>query len=75
MYLVMLMLFASIGLMASNRFILSYTMAVLFAVLLLVIPREDVRLASMFGDEYEHYRSHTGAFVPLLRHKRRPRTG
>jgi len=75
MYLVMIVLFLSLGVMISNGFILSYTVALLLALRLFAVPREDARLAARFGDEYERYRSRTGAFVPIVLTKGRPRHG
>lgn len=73
MYLVVILLFLGLGLMLASWFILLYTAAILLALWLLAVPREDARLAAMFGDAYERYRGRTGAFVPFVRTKRRDR--
>lgn len=66
MYAVAIALSWSLGLMAANWFILSWTMVVLIAVLLVVVPREEARLLERFGAEYLRYRSETGSFLPFL---------
>ena len=59
-------LFASIGLMAANWFILLWAVVASIAVRLVVIPREEAQLVATFGDAYRRYRSGTGSLLPLL---------
>lgn len=74
MYAVAIALAVSIGLIAANWFILLWTMVVLVAVRLVVIPREEAKLLEMFGDEYRRYRSGTDSFLPfvMIKRMRRP---
>jgi len=58
-------LFASIGLMAANWFVLLWTVIALIAVRIVVIPREEAHLMETFGDAYRRYRSKTGAMLPV----------
>ena len=71
LYLAGVTLFASIGLVAANWFILSWALVAVIAVRLAVIPREEAQLMARFGDAYRAYRSGTGSLVPLLWGRRR----
>ena len=64
-YLDGIVLFASIGLMAANWFILLWTGIALAAVRLVVIPKEEANLIAIFGDEYRGYRTETAALFPF----------
>lgn len=64
LYTVAIALFASLGLMAANWFILLWTVVALIAVRVVVIPREEAQLVAKFGDEYRRYRSETGSLLP-----------
>ena len=59
-------LFASIGLMAANWFILLWSGVAAVALRVVVIPREEANLEAAFGDDYRRYRRHTGTIVPSL---------
>jgi protein-S-isoprenylcysteine O-methyltransferase Ste14 len=59
-------LFASIGLMAANWFILLWAGIALAGVRLVVIPREEAQLEARFGDDYRRYRRATGSMLPLI---------
>jgi protein-S-isoprenylcysteine O-methyltransferase Ste14 len=59
-------LFASIGLMAANWFILLWTVVALIALRFVVIPREEAQLVATFGDAYRRYRRGTGSLLPWL---------
>ena len=63
-------LFASIGLMAANWFVLQWAVVASIFVRLVVIPREEAQLVATFGDAYRRYRSGTGSLLPLLRNLR-----
>ncbi len=59
-------MFFSLGLMAASWLIMLYavTGAVIFR--LGVIPKEEEKLIHAFGDDYQDYRSQTGAMMPKL---------
>jgi protein-S-isoprenylcysteine O-methyltransferase Ste14 len=59
-------LFASIGIMAANWFILLWALVALIALRLVVIPREEAQLVATFGDAYRRYRRGTGSLLPSL---------
>lgn len=60
-------LFASIGLMAANAFVLVCALVALIGLRLVVIPREEAQLLAKFGSDYAIYRQGTGSFVPRPR--------
>jgi len=66
LYLTGVMVFASIGLMAANWFVLMMALLTLFGVLVIVIPREESALVEKFGDTYTAYRARTGRLLPRL---------
>jgi protein-S-isoprenylcysteine O-methyltransferase Ste14 len=67
LYTVGIALFASIGLMGANWFILLWALVALIGVRLVVIPREEAQLVDRFGDDYRRYRSGTGSLLPSVR--------
>lgn len=66
LYAVGVLLFVSVGLIASNWFILACAAVAATAIRLAVIPREEEALIGRFGDDYRRYRNGTGALVPRL---------
>lgn len=66
LYTVGIALFASIGLMAANGFILLWAAVASIAIRVVVIPREEAHLVGTFGDDYRRYRRRTGAMWPRL---------
>ena len=66
LYSASLLMFFSLGLMAASWLImlLAATGAVIFR--LVVIPKEEGRLIQAFGEDYQAYRSQTGAMLPRL---------
>jgi protein-S-isoprenylcysteine O-methyltransferase Ste14 len=65
LYLDGIVLFASIGLMAANWFILLFTALVVIGVRAVIIPQEEENLIAAFGDVYRDYRTATGALLPV----------
>jgi protein-S-isoprenylcysteine O-methyltransferase Ste14 len=74
LYTVGIALFASIGLMAANWFILLWAMVALIGMRFVVIPREEAALVATFGDAYRRYRNETGSLLPLLSSMGKPRS-
>jgi protein-S-isoprenylcysteine O-methyltransferase Ste14 len=64
LYVTGLGLFASIGLMAANWFILLFTLIALLGIRFVIVPVEEQALVAKFGDRYRVYMSHSGALVP-----------
>ena len=66
LYTTGLLFFVALGLTASNAFILS---GALVAITLVTVrlPKEEAMLIARFGDDYRHYRAHTGRYFPRLR--------
>lgn len=62
-----IVLVASIGLIASNGFILFFAAITLAGILLVVIPLEERALVAAFGDRYLEYQRKTGRLTPRLR--------
>ena len=60
-------LFVSLGLMASNWFILVMALIALVLIRVVVVPREEKELVTRFGSAYEVYQRRTGAMSPRLR--------
>jgi protein-S-isoprenylcysteine O-methyltransferase Ste14 len=59
-------LFAALGLIAANWFILGMTAIALIAIRTVVVPREERELVARFGSGYEEYRRRTGAMLPRV---------
>ncbi|HXE81390.1 MAG TPA: isoprenylcysteine carboxylmethyltransferase family protein [Vicinamibacterales bacterium] len=66
LYAIGLLLFASIGFIAANWFILLCTVISAFAIRLAVIPREERELIAKFGEGYRSLQRRTGALLPRL---------
>lgn len=66
LYTVATVAFLSLGLIASNGFILVMGVASFAAVALLVVPKEEAELADKFGEAYAGYKQRTGALVPRV---------
>ncbi len=75
LYVAGLALFASVGLMAANWFILSWTALSLIGIRSVVIPQEESQLSAAFGDDYRKYRERTGALLPRSRSRDSARSG
>jgi protein-S-isoprenylcysteine O-methyltransferase Ste14 len=58
--------FVSLGLIASNWFILLMAATAAFAIRVIVIPREEKNLEGRFGEDYRTYRARTGALLPRI---------
>ena len=59
-------LFAAVGLMAANWFVLGLAAIAWLAIRTVVIPREERELVARFGSGYEEYRRRTGAMAPRV---------
>jgi protein-S-isoprenylcysteine O-methyltransferase Ste14 len=70
LYLDGIVLFASIGLMAANWFILLFAALVVIGVRAVIIPQEEQNLIAAFGDAYRDYRTRTGALLPVPAERR-----
>jgi len=68
LYVTGLGLFASIGLMSANWFILLFTLLAGFGIRLVIVPVEEQALLAKFGDRYRAYMNRSGALVPRFRH-------
>lgn len=66
LYTAGILLFASMGLIAANWFILLCAAAAAVAIRFAVVPREERELIEKFGEEYRRYRDGTGALLPRL---------
>jgi len=66
LYTVGATLFISMGLLASNWFII-ITSLVALGLLMLRLPKEEAMLLKAFGDEYREYMKRTGALLPRLK--------
>lgn len=58
--------FVSLGLLATNWFMLSIALVAFVAIALFVVPREEEQLVRKFGEAYRQYQRHTGRFIPRL---------
>ena len=61
------LLFAALGLVAANWFIILLAVLALVGFGVFVIPAEEARLIAQFGEAYKEYQAHTGALFPQLR--------
>jgi protein-S-isoprenylcysteine O-methyltransferase Ste14 len=68
MYAMDMAVAVSIGLIASNWFILIWAAGLLIAVRFVVIPREEARLIEIFGEAYRQYQRKTGSLLPFVWH-------
>ena len=66
LYTVATVAFLSLGLIASNAFILVMGGVIFAAMALLVVPKEEAKLMEKFGEAYDEYRRRTGALVPRV---------
>ena len=66
LYTTGVMLFAALGLIAANWFILAFAVIALLAIRFVVVPMEERELIAHFGAAYEEYRRGTGAMTPRL---------
>ena len=66
LYTVATVAFLSLGLIASNAFILVMGGVIFAAMALLVVPKEEAKLMDKFGEAYDEYRRRTGALVPRV---------
>ena len=64
LYAFALLLLFSLALLASNWFLLAFPCIGLVVFRFIVIPREEVNLIKVFGEQYEEYRRRTGALIP-----------
>lgn len=67
LYATGLLLFASIGLMAANWFMLLFTLIAAMMIRFVVIPVEERELVARFGDGYRDYSRRTGRLLPRFR--------
>ena len=67
LYTTGVLLFAALGLIASNWFILAFALVALLSIRFVVVPMEERELIGRFGAAYEAYRARTGAMSPRLR--------
>jgi len=72
LYTTGVLLFASLGLIAANWFILTFALIALLSIRWVVVPMEERELIQRFGAAYEEYRRGTGAMAPRLRAGRPP---
>ena len=56
----------AMGVLAANWFILGMACLALIGITVFIIPKEEARLVSKFGPEYQQYSQRTGRFVPRL---------
>jgi protein-S-isoprenylcysteine O-methyltransferase Ste14 len=66
LYAVGILLFASIGLIAANWFILGLAALAALFIRFLVIPIEEHELSQKFGDHYGQYIARTGRLFPRV---------
>lgn len=59
-------LFAAVGLIAANWFVLGMASIALLAIRTVVVPREERELVARFGSSYEEYKRRTGAMAPRV---------
>ena len=74
LYALSLLLILALGLISASGFILAFSVVVLIAVGLVVVPREEANLIAAFGDEYRDYMRRTGRFLPKVGASGRPPT-
>jgi protein-S-isoprenylcysteine O-methyltransferase Ste14 len=67
LYTTGVVLFAALGLMAANWFILLFAVLALLSMRLVVVPLEERALLARFGADYHQYIRRTGAMLPRLR--------
>ena len=60
-------LFASIGLMAANWFILAFAVIAMVGIRFAIVPIEEQQLLAKFGERYRSYMNRSGALMPRLR--------
>jgi protein-S-isoprenylcysteine O-methyltransferase Ste14 len=72
LYTTGVLLFAALGLIAANWFILTFALIALLSIRFVVVPMEERELIGRFGAAYEEYRRGTGAMSPRLRAGRPP---
>jgi protein-S-isoprenylcysteine O-methyltransferase Ste14 len=56
--------FVSLGVVASNWFIMAIALVAFLGIVALVVPKEENELIRKFGSEYEAYQKRTGRFIP-----------
>jgi protein-S-isoprenylcysteine O-methyltransferase Ste14 len=61
------MLLFSISIFLGDWVIFVYSLVGTIVFRYLVIPAEEEKLITAFGEEYEEYQSRTGALIPKLR--------
>jgi protein-S-isoprenylcysteine O-methyltransferase Ste14 len=66
LYAASLWMLFSLSLIASNWFLLAYSVAGLIIFRSIVIPEEEKQLMAAFGDDYREYRNQTGAIFLKL---------
>ena len=64
LYAVATIIFLSLGIVASNWFMLIMALIAFIAVALFVVPKEESELIQKFGNEYREYQERTGKFAP-----------
>lgn len=67
LYTTGVVLFAALGLIAANWFILAFTLLAFVSIRFVVVPREEQELLARFGSEYKRYMRRTGALLPHFR--------
>lgn len=67
LYTTGVVLFAALGLIAANWFILTFTLLALVSIRFVVVPREEQELIARFGSKYKRYIRCTGAMIPRFR--------
>ena len=60
------LLILALGLIAASWLIIAFSVVVVAAVRLVVIPREEENLVAAFGEDYRAYTSRTGCLFPRL---------
>ena len=66
LYVVATISFLSLGVVASNWFMVIMALTAFIAVALFVVPKEESELIRKFGNEYREYRARAGKFAPRL---------
>ena len=67
LYTVATITFTSLGILASNWFIMTMALIIITGISVVVIPKEEAQLIQKFGSEYREYMTRTGRFAPRPR--------